>query len=68
MPKMSGIEAVRHIRTLGGDLPVIFVSGYSEEKTGLVDGSVANSRLLAKPYDVGELSQLLRSLINGNKT
>ncbi|WP_176957986.1 CHASE domain-containing protein [Mariprofundus sp. KV] len=68
MPKMSGIDAVRHIRALGGDLPVVFVSGYSEEKTGLVDGSVANSRLLAKPYDVGELSQLLRRLIEAEKT
>lgn len=68
MPKMSGIDAVRHIRALGGDLPVVFVSGYSEEKTGLVDGTLANSRLLAKPYDVGELSQLLRHLIEAEKT
>jgi len=68
MPKMSGVEAVRHIRALGGDLPVIFVSGYNEEKTGVVENILPNSLLLAKPYTMTELSQSLRTLIDSNRS
>lgn len=53
MPQMSGAEAIAELRRLVPEIPIILVSGYSEE---LATGS-ARDRVgfLQKPYSLGEL-------------
>jgi FixJ family two-component response regulator len=55
MPGMNGIELQRRIRLERPELPVIFISGYGDEKTrtrALDDGAVG---FLYKPFNAAEL-------------
>lgn len=47
MPGMSGVELARHVRRERGDLPILLISGYSEEPHGELQGI---ARFLGKPF------------------
>ncbi|MBI2432181.1 MAG: PAS domain S-box protein [Candidatus Hydrogenedentes bacterium] len=68
MPVMGGPEALKAIRGLGNDLPVLVTSGYSEEESmGKLDvaGRIA---FLQKPFRARELVEKLRGLLEQNST
>jgi CheY-like chemotaxis protein/nitrogen-specific signal transduction histidine kinase len=58
MPGMSGAEVARHIRARDADLPVLFVSGYSE--TEAVKRTAPDAPLLAKPFRADALHKAVR--------
>jgi signal transduction histidine kinase/CheY-like chemotaxis protein/pSer/pThr/pTyr-binding forkhead associated (FHA) protein len=59
MPGMGGAEALRGIRALRPELPVLLVTGrVDQEAMDLVQGS-AGVRLLAKPYSLADLERAL---------
>ncbi len=64
MPKKGGYEAYREISILQPDLPVIFISGYSEEVFG---GRRASSRVryLMKPIAPTKLLRIVREILDG---
>jgi len=63
MPGMTGPALAAHLAAERPDMRVLFVSGYAEgsitEHGVLPDGLT----LLQKPYDIGELAQRVRTLL-----
>ncbi|MDE2995479.1 MAG: PAS domain S-box protein [Bacteroidota bacterium] len=59
MPAISGPELADMIRTQLPTLPVVFMSGYSEELLSQPDESPARYHFLQKPFDADALLQLL---------
>jgi CheY-like chemotaxis protein len=60
MPQMGGRELALRLREERPEVPVLFVSGYSDDDTEL-----ANSRFLRKPFSQEELLGALRAVIGG---
>ena len=59
MPGRNGLELQRHLRTTGPDIPVIFVTAYSQQSTrqqALSAGAVA---FLSKPFQEASLVESL---------
>ena len=61
MPVMKGVEAVRQIRELYPDLPVIIYSGGG--KTDEI--RELRVRFLAKPFELQELRGIIKRMISG---
>lgn len=62
MPRMGGGELVRRMRELHPDLPVLLMSGYSEE---LVAAEHPDHPFLAKPFTPAELAEAVRRVLAG---
>lgn len=62
MPSMMGPEVVSRLREIVPDLPVVFVSGYSEIE---LTPAITRSTFLPKPYTREQLAECLRRLIAG---
>lgn len=62
MPELNGRELADHLRTLHPDLPVLYCSGYSEDR-GLVN-CAAGSGFLPKPFTVAALARAVRELLD----
>ncbi len=54
---MTGFDVARFARGQRPDLPIIFVSGFSDQS--LVAEDFGETRLLAKPFRVAELAEAL---------
>ena len=59
MPRMNGIEAVRQLRRLDHDLPIILSSGFSEQQATQQLGGEGLAGFIQKPYNVEQLRQVL---------
>lgn len=60
MPNMSGTELVRHLREDGVQTPVVFMSGYHEERGDLESLLLDDkNRFLEKPFRLRELQAAL---------
>ena len=57
---MNGIELANNMRGKRSRLPVIFVSGYSEDSDALAEVVRAGGTFLGKPFSPGELSDAIR--------
>jgi PAS domain S-box-containing protein len=62
MPRMGGGELVRRMRELLPELPVLLMSGYSEE---LVAAEHPDHPFLAKPFTPAELAEAVRRVLAG---
>jgi CheY-like chemotaxis protein len=60
MPGIDGPEAVRRIRAVRPDMPVLFISGFSGTALAADGGLPGNAELLAKPYAREELIEAVR--------
>jgi PAS domain S-box-containing protein len=62
MPRMGGSEALRRIRDRRPDLPVVLMSGYTEQEvvSKLVDSSSGAAGFLQKPFLPEDLASVLR--------
>jgi CheY-like chemotaxis protein len=72
MPGMGGEEALRHLRTMHPDIPVILSSGFSDAEALQQFGPYEHSAFLHKPYTVGQLvgavkTVLERSVVHGRE-
>jgi signal transduction histidine kinase len=60
MPEMNGAELARKARAMVPDLPIVFISGYSDTLAlDTIDGAV----VLRKPFDLERLDEVLKDLI-----
>jgi len=60
MPQMDGAELLRRLRADGNFISVVFVTGFADIRTVvrlMADGALS---LLEKPYNAGELVQVVR--------
>ena len=64
MPELGGVEAVGRIRERRPLLPVIFISGYSEQALDWGSGMPKGGRFLTKPFSVDDLSRAIRQAID----
>ncbi len=70
MPRMGGWEAYERIRELGGDVPLIFMTGYSAEtvQSRFVKQNKSMEELgamvLLKPYNVEGLGRKVREVLD----
>jgi two-component system cell cycle sensor histidine kinase/response regulator CckA len=64
MPELGGVEAAQEIRKLRPEIPVLFISGYSEQSVSWRDDMKATGRLLSKPFSVDELARAIRQAID----
>ena len=62
MPGLSGAEVARRLRDSNPDLPILFVSGYSE--TDAVKSTAPDAPLLAKPFRAEALQKAVRAAMN----
>ncbi len=70
MPRMGGAEAFEKIRDLGGDVPVIFMTGYSSEtvqnrfvkQNELFVG--LDAAIIQKPYSVEAIERKVREVLD----
>jgi len=61
MPGLSGAEVARQLRERSPDLPILFVSGYSE--TEAVKSTAPDAPLLAKPFRAEALQKAVRAAL-----
>jgi CheY-like chemotaxis protein len=61
MPKMNGLEAARRIRSRNPKLPVIMMSGFTDEATVESFQAEGLEHLLRKPFQFQALRDLLRT-------
>jgi len=62
MPVMGGEETFEELRKIKSDIPVIFSSGYTQQK---IESSYAGDKFvnfLQKPYRLNDLSNIIKSL------
>jgi PAS domain S-box-containing protein len=64
MPHMGGVEAARLMRESRPDLPIVFCTGYSDGVLGELQ-LAKPWRVLHKPYDVGELVDVINRCLGG---
>ena len=65
MPGMRGTELAEAVRKKHPNLPVLFISGYSDKDVGdWRDSRVQNVRFLAKPFRTNELVTRVNELMN----
>jgi CheY-like chemotaxis protein len=64
MPRMGGSEALRRIRETRPDLPVILMSGYTEQEVAskLLNGNQGATGFLQKPFLPEDLASVLRHI------
>ena len=58
MPGMSGHVLASRLREQDPEIPVVFMSGYSDD--ALLGGEFADTRLLPKPFDAEQLLRAVR--------
>ena len=63
MPKMTGVELAREIRTIRPLLPVILATGFSEQITEYNAASQGLRGFLTKPYRANELGTTLQVVL-----
>jgi PAS domain S-box-containing protein len=72
MPRMGGSEAYERIRKMGGNIPLIFMTGYSSEtvQSRFVRPTTKAEELgavvIQKPYVLEELGRIVREVLNKN--
>jgi CheY-like chemotaxis protein len=64
MPVMSGVELADRLRSRRPDLPVLYISAYSEEET-LRPVHARNLPYLAKPFTSLKLIAKIREMLDG---
>ncbi|MBD3277579.1 MAG: PAS domain S-box protein [Candidatus Aegiribacteria sp.] len=63
MPVMGGYEAAEKIREIRPDIPLVFCSGYRQDRdSDRVDKFKKNTRFLSKPYSMSDLLNLMGEL------
>ena len=62
MPGMNGAQLAREVQVRRPGLPVLFVTGYADEKAV---GAVGEERLVLKPFRTEELARKVRVALGG---
>jgi CheY-like chemotaxis protein len=64
MPVMGGTEALRRLREIAAELPVVLCSGYSEEQVRERFGNPGLAAVVEKPFTMDELIGAVQSLLD----
>lgn len=64
MPKLSGPQAYEEISRLRADVPLLYISGYSQSMANLALGENIGLSALQKPFTVQELADHVRRMLD----
>ncbi len=64
MPRMTGAELAEHLARLRPGLPILFMSGYSEDPVVMAIGRTRDN-FLAKPFTASALLDKVRQALSG---
>jgi len=67
MPRMSGANAYAEIKGLKPDVPVLFITGYSEEIARLTASIGTSVEILRKPYGPKDLADRIRAILDNEQ-
>ncbi len=67
MPKLGGVEAVKRMRDIRPELPVIFTTGYDRDSVLTDVDDWQRMIVLTKPYPVARIGWKVRELIDGRE-
>ena len=65
MPRMSGVELARSLVKVRPDIPIILNTGFSEKVNGDSVGRDGIRAFMMKPFTAGEISALIRKVLDG---
>src|SRR6185295_16146179 len=74
MPRMGGPEAYERMRQIGGNIPLIFMTGYSSDfvKSRFVKQNISIEALgadvIQKPYNIDGLGRKIREVLDASRT
>jgi two-component system cell cycle sensor histidine kinase/response regulator CckA len=68
MPSLSGPELVRRMSADGRDLPVLYMSGHSDNPALLREVTTAERRLISKPFSARQLTAMVRAALDQHAT
>ncbi len=66
MPLMGGREMARRIHEVQPGLPVILMSGYSQDEQSMREPGEDGTAFIAKPFDVNEFGRTVRRVLDGS--
>lgn len=67
LPDRSGIEVLQEVTALGGELPVVFMSGMARVSEAVQALKLGSIDFLEKPFDVQQIAEVLRRAVNIDK-
>jgi CheY-like chemotaxis protein len=65
MPEISGPQLVDRLRSTGGKLKVLYLSGYAEDAILRHGAPQADQALLQKPFNIQALAAKVRQALDG---
>lgn len=63
MPKMSGLTALKEIKKIKPDLPVLIVTGYDSVETATVAIQSGAADYIVKPFEPEQISRSVRKIL-----
>ncbi|MBI1238760.1 MAG: response regulator [Alphaproteobacteria bacterium] len=63
MPKMTGVELLRQVRSAGIDIPFLMVTGRTDRESVLQAKTAGVTGYIAKPFSYRQLEAKLRALL-----
>ena len=64
MPRLSGADALKAMREVMPDLPIVLTSGFTGDGTADRLGNLEHVKFIQKPYRMNDLIDMVRSLID----
>jgi CheY-like chemotaxis protein len=64
MPQMGGRELVERLQTLGHDMKILYVSGYTDDSTVYSKNLPAGTAFLQKPFTLGSLLDKVKETLS----
>jgi CheY-like chemotaxis protein len=68
MPEIGGSELAGRIAALGLDLPVVFMSGFTDDEIMFRGLLAPDAPFLQKPFDARQLGQRLREVVDAHRS
>ncbi|MDD3628067.1 MAG: sigma-54 dependent transcriptional regulator [bacterium] len=63
MPKMNGIDVLKHIKDFNNDIPVIIITAFGTIDTAIQSIKIGAYDYITKPFDVKELNKLIDNAV-----
>ena len=65
MPKLSGIETLREIRKIDGEVPIIIITGYGTEKDQEEAFRYGVRDFITKPFNTAKIISVIHRILGG---
>lgn len=65
LPQKDGVHLFATLRESRADLPVVYMSGYTEDSTSILQEIETGKLLLLKPFGAAQLTEILRRVLDG---